>query len=157
MDKNEFGRLVIESRQTLYRVSKSFLRNDSDCEDAASAAVMIAFCKLHTLKNDQYAKTWLVRILINECCKILRFHKRVVSVNENIMPSGQDRSYSELYDALMTLSDKLRIVTVLYYIEGFSTAEISGILKISQGTVKSRLSRSRHSLKEILGWTEESQ
>jgi RNA polymerase sigma-70 factor (ECF subfamily) len=150
MDKNEFGRLVMESRQTLYRVSKSFLRNDPDCEDAASAAVTIAFSKLHTLKNDRYAKTWLIRILINECCRTLRFQKKVVSMDQSVLPAGRDQSYSELYDALMALSDKLRIVTVLYYIEGFSTNEISGILKISQGTVKSRLSRSRQSLKSIL-------
>ena len=150
MDKNEFGKLVTESRQTLYRVSKSFLRNDADCEDAASTAITLAFGKLHTLKKDSYAKTWLIRILINECCRLLRFHKKVVSMDEITVPFGQEQGYSELYEALVMLSDKLRIVTVLYYIEGFNTSEISGILKISQGTVKSRLSRSRQNLKTFL-------
>ena len=46
MNKETFARLVIDSTDSLYRVSKSILRNDSDCEDAVGEAITIAFQKL---------------------------------------------------------------------------------------------------------------
>ena len=49
---------------SFYRIAKSILRSDEDCADAAQEAVMKAFEKLHTLRDDRYAKTWLIRILI---------------------------------------------------------------------------------------------
>ena len=65
-------RVVLDSTDRLYRISKSILKHDADCEDAVQEAITIAFEKLHTLRKDCYAKTWLVRIVMNECYKIAR-------------------------------------------------------------------------------------
>ena len=72
MDKEKFGKLVLDNERQLYRIAKSILKNDSDCADAAQEAVTRAFEKLHTLRNDQYAKTWLIRILIHECFRLAK-------------------------------------------------------------------------------------
>ena len=51
----------------MYHIAKSLLYNDADCADAIQEAIVKAFVKLHTLKDDSYAKTWLIRIVMNEC------------------------------------------------------------------------------------------
>ena len=66
MTKDEFAEMVLESTDSLYRVSKGILKNDSDCEDAVWEAVSIGFAKLPSLRREQYAKTWLILILIHE-------------------------------------------------------------------------------------------
>ena len=149
MDKKDFGELVNAAAPTLYRVAKSFLKNDADCEDAAQEAVAIAFSKLASLKNDQYAKTWLVRILMNECRRTLRMRKRVVP-SGNIDAGHTPEDQSGLYEALMGLELKFRTPIVLHYLEGFSVGEISAMLKVPPGTVKSRLARARQKLRTLL-------
>lgn len=67
MTKEELGNLIIASTDSLYRISKSILRNEIDCEDAVSEAIVKSFDKIDTLQHASYAKTWLVRILINSC------------------------------------------------------------------------------------------
>lgn len=84
MNKETFARLVIDSTDSLYRVSKSILGNDSDCEDAASEAITIAFQKLDSLKKNEYAKTWLTRILINECFHIRKHQNRIALFPDNM-------------------------------------------------------------------------
>ena len=78
MDKNEFTRAVLEQERTLYRVAKSMLGDEADCADAAQNAILRAWERLNTLKRPEYFKTWLTRILINECRAILRARARLV-------------------------------------------------------------------------------
>ncbi|MDF2989189.1 MAG: polymerase sigma factor [Eubacterium sp.] len=154
MDINTFTEEVRKSEATLYRVSKSILQNDKDCEDAVQEAILKAYHKLDSLKKEALFKTWLVRILINECYKIGRFRKKNVSYEEYINPeaAAAPENYSELYLCIMRLEEDLRTLIILYYIEGFSVAETANILKMQEGTVKSRLSRARANLRK---WLEE--
>lgn len=155
MDKEKFGKLVLDNERQLYRIAKSILKNDSDCADAAQEAVTRAFEKLHTLRNDQYAKTWLIRILIHECFRLAKKQRREQETLEKIKrqknpEDGQKDKYGELYEALIELDSSFRIVLELYYLEGFSVREISELLEIPEGTVKSRLGRGRGKLKKCL-------
>lgn len=56
MTKEELGNLIIASTDSLYRISKSILRNESDCEDAVSEAIVKSFDKIDTLQHTSYAK-----------------------------------------------------------------------------------------------------
>lgn len=151
MNKNVFSEIVLKSTDSLYHISKSILKNDTDCEDAVQEAIAIAFAKLHTLKKDQYAKTWLSRILINECYHILRKRERFTPFSDCKEESEEDsEDYSELYQALFMLKKEYRLTIVLYYLEGYSVKEIAHIMNTGTGTVKSRLSRGRDKLKSIL-------
>lgn len=60
----------------MYHIAKSLLYNDADCADAIQEAIVKAFSKLHTLKDDSYARTWLIRIVMNECYAIMRREKK---------------------------------------------------------------------------------
>ena len=151
MNKEAFAVLVLSSTDSLYRISKSILRNDADCEDAVQEAIAVGFDKLHTLKHEKYAKTWLTRILINECYNLLRKQKKFSTMYEETQGKEYaDNDYSDLYLALSMLKKEYRLTIVLYYLEGYSMKEIAGIMRIKVGTVKSRLSRGRNELRRIL-------
>lgn len=72
MKKEAFGELVISNQESWYRIAKSYLCNDADCADAIQNAIVHAFENLYSLRNDKYAKTWFIRILINECHQVIR-------------------------------------------------------------------------------------
>ena len=148
MTKETFTKLVLESERTLYRVSMSMLKNESDCEDAVQTAILTAYEKLGTLKKEEFFKTWLVRILINVCNKQLNHNKRIIDISDHTGASEPSFDVSvDVKIALENLPVKLREVIVLYYIEEFSVKEIKSILGIPEGTVKSRLSKGRKLLK----------
>lgn len=150
MTKEEFTRLVLESEETLYKVSMSMLRNEKDCEDAVQTAILTSYEKLNTLKNEEYFKTWLVRILINACNKQLNSRKKIVDIKDyqnTTATSNFSPEELEVRLAVEKLPLKIRQVVVLYYTEGFSVKDIKDILKIPEGTVKSRLSKGRDLLK----------
>lgn len=151
MDKEEFTRAVLEYESTLYRVAKSMLGSEADCADAAQNALLRAWEKQHTLRVTAYFKTWLTRILINECRAMLRQRARFVPLEEEAAEGeiAPERD-SGLYEAVMGLDVKYRVPFVLYYIEGFRTREIASMLKLPEGTVKTRLRRAREILRTEL-------
>ena len=152
MKKEPLGQLILASEDTLYRVAKTLLRSDADCADAIQEAIVKAFSSLHTLRKDSYAKTWLVRIVINECYAIMRKEKRVVSIEdytpEEMAESAED--YSDLYEAVSRLPKEQRLSVALYYMEGYSVKEIAELMETSESAVKSRLARARARLKQDL-------
>lgn len=157
MNKEEFTSLVIDSEEMLYKISMSMLKNEKDCEGAVQTAILTAYEKLNTLKKEEYFKTWIVRILINICNKQLNTRNKIVDISDyqNVNPASNFSSEElEVRLAVESLPIKIRQVVVLYYTEGFSVKEIKSILKIPEGTVKSRLSKGRELLKLELGSTE---
>lgn len=152
MTKEQLGSLIIASEDTMYHVAKTLLRNDEDCGDAIQEAIVKAFLKVHTLRSDALGKTWLIRILINECYTIMRREKRLVSLEEfpGEEAAVEIEDYSELYEALTRLPEDARLCVTLYYMEGYRVKEIASILKLSESGVKSRLARARSRLKREL-------
>lgn len=152
MDKEEFSKRVIEAESSLYHVSKGILINEADCEDVVQDAILKAFIKRDSLKDIDYFKTWLIRILINECYQFLRTKKPEVSYDDYMSEETTERiQYMELYEAIKKLDMKHRMPIILSYIEGYSVKDIAKMLKIPSGTVKSRLSKGRKQIKELLG------
>jgi RNA polymerase sigma-70 factor (ECF subfamily) len=152
VDKDDFAAQVTAAEPTLYHISRSILKNDCDCADAVQETIVTAYGKLHSLRDERYFKTWLCRILIHECYRIYRANRNVIPLEEALQtepPSEQSRDPG-LFAAIMTLREELRMVIVLHYVEGFQVAEIAGMLKIPEGTVKSRLSRARVELRSAL-------
>lgn len=149
MTKEVLGKLIISNQETMYRVAKSILFNDEDCKDAMQEAIVRAFSKYTMLKNDEYAKTWLIRILINECYKIYRVNKAFSHFEEPLenISGSEKEDFSYLYEAIKRLGHTLRVTVVLYYIEGYSICETAQILKTTESAVKKRLARARKSLK----------
>lgn len=151
MDKQTFQNNVLASEEMLYRVSKSICFYDSDCEDAVQQAILNAYAKLDSLHEEKYFRTWITRILINECYRVNNLKSREVSFAEYALTSeAVEDNYSFVFTEIMKLPPKIRIVIQLYYVEDYSVNEIASILHIPSGTVKSRLSKGRAKLKLIL-------
>ena len=153
MDNYTFTQKVLDAEQTLYNIAKSILIIDTDCEDAVQNAILNAYTKLSSLKNEEYFKTWLVRILINECSTILRRQQRLAPYDAaaaEAIPAPVADDYSDLYAAITALEEKLRLPVELYYLEGFKTREIAGMLGIPENTVKTRLRAAREHLRKDL-------
>ena len=85
MTKEQFGELIMTNKESLYRVAKSVLRNDDDCADAIEEAIVKGFENLRSLKKDEFAKTWLIRILLNECYSIYRFKQKSTRVVSSLL------------------------------------------------------------------------
>ena len=151
MTKENLGELILNSENQLYATAKIILGKDEDCADAISETIVKAFEKRETLKQETYAKTWLIRILINECYSLLRKQKKYVSMETAEIPERKQpekMDYSELYQAVSELKDELKLPVILYYAEDFSIREIAQILEITEGAVQKRLARARGKLKK---------
>lgn len=157
MQQQDFIQAVKEAESMLYHVAMSILKNDADSADAVQEALLKAFEKLDTLQEEKYFKTWLTRILIHECYQIQRKNKRLVPYEDYVgrEPSKEVQVYTDLYAAMNNLPEDLRIALTLFYIEGFSIAEIAQIVGSGENTVKTRLYRGRMQLKKSLGDKEE--
>lgn len=152
MTKETLGQLIIGSEETMYRIAKSLLYNDADCADAIQEAIVKAFVKLHTLKDDSYAKTWLIRIVMNECYAIMRKEKKIISLQDYQMNEQETESkdYSDLYEAIFRLPEQIKLCVTLYYMEGYSVKEVAALLDTTESAVKNRLAKARGKLKEAL-------
>ena len=149
MNRTDFILRVRACERRLYRVARTMLRADADCEDAVQEALLKAWSKLGSLREEQFFETWLIRILINECKTFYRRRPRAEGeIPESLAAPAENR---EVMDALMNLPEKYRIPVELHYIEGYAIGEIARMLLLPEGTVKWRLSRGRALLKTELG------
>ena len=82
MTKEQLGNLILDSERQLYSTAKTILFSDQDCADAIQETIVKAFSKIDTLKNDKYARTWLIRILINECYNLVRKSSKFISFED---------------------------------------------------------------------------
>lgn len=146
----DFELLIKENLTSMYRVAKGILKIEEDVEDAIQTTILIAFNKINTLKDERYFKTWLIRILINECNKIYKKNKNNQKEISDELYTTQNYENIDLYDAIKCLKEDLRVITILYYFDDMSYKDISTALNIAEGTVKSRLFRAKEALYEIL-------
>ena len=154
MEVTKFEQIVRESQDTMYRISMSMLKNEHDAQDAVSEAILKAYENLHKLRREEYFKTWLIRILINECKKVLKKSSKTTLLENEKLPEISDRDNPyisiEIGDAIDSLPKKIRLGVIMFYVEDYSIKEIKRVLNIPEGTVKSRLNKGRTLLKEKL-------
>lgn len=153
-DVNAIEYIIMQNMQSMYRVAFSILRTEDEIADAISNTVVIVFEKIQTLRNEEFFKTWLTRILINECYKICKQNKKIIyleNCNQEQLSYNDEYVDFETRNLVKKLDKDLKEIVILYYFEDFSVKEISKIIKIPEGTVKSRLARARKELeKELL-------
>ncbi|NLF28562.1 MAG: RNA polymerase sigma factor [Clostridiales bacterium] len=150
MTNREFQARVLGCERRLYGVAYMLLNSAADCEDAVQEALLRAWRRLPSLREEAYFETWLARIVINECKQLMRKRvRRAESPLPETLPAPPPPN-PELYRALRALDARHRIVLTLKYVDGYGVAEIARILRVPQGTVASRLSRARKMLKDRL-------
>jgi len=156
--EKDFTELIEENKLKFYKTAKIILKNDDDCYDALQEALISIYNNFDQLKNKEFFSTWATRIVINKCYDLLRKNKKnIVSFEENyeseIQSSEFDNYDIDLYGikkAMNNLSEGLKLIVMLYYYDDYSIKEISNIINIPEGTVKSRLSKAREIIKKEL-------
>lgn len=149
MDKATFDEQVVAQLGVLHSVSYSLLQNPEDQADAVQEAVKKALTRYQSLRDERYFRTWMVRILINECHNIHRQKRRLVPTEEVeiVVPPQADGA---LFESMGRLEEKFRLPLVLHHIAGYATKEVAHILRVPEGTVKYRLVRGRRLLETML-------
>lgn len=150
-----FTKLIEENIKSIYRVAKGILSSEDDIEDAIQNTILKAYSNIKTLRKEELFKTWLIKILINECNKIYNFNKKCISLDKVIEEQYNDKYENlDLKIAVDSLPEELRLVIVLFYFEDLKISEVSEIIGIPEGTVKSRLSRAKTKISESINGKE---
>lgn len=131
-----FSTLIKTYEKDLYKVAIAMTKNEEDALDCIQEAILQSYISIKDLRQEEYFKTWLIKILINKCNALLKKNKKIMNLD-------------------MEITEDLKIIVILYYYEDMSIKDISESLNIPQGTIKSRLSRARKKLKETLCINEE--
>lgn len=151
MEAKKFCECVNKYRDHLYIMARAILKSEADAEDAVSNAILKAFENRNQISVFHKFKPWMLTITKNEALKIKK--KRLyLPGNETVeaLLEPVKEHYDELWDVLQQMKEDYRLVVVLFYYEELSLRDISDVLDIPVGTVKSRLSRGKAELREAL-------
>jgi RNA polymerase sigma-70 factor (ECF subfamily) len=156
--EREFEARLVESSRLAFRVAYGVLRNREDSEEVAQEAFAKAYRNFATLRDRDRFRAWLVRITWrlaidrqrSDRRRAVREQRHVESPKlEGVDILARERA-ERLWKAIDSLPERLRIVIVLAGIEEHNTREVAAILRLPEGTVKSRLFDARRRLKELL-------
>ena len=169
----EFEERLLESSTLAVRVAYGVLRNREDAEDVAQEAFAKAYRNFKQLRDRDRFRAWLVRMTWRMALDRQRSNRRRAVREERMgswspasagLSGGSDveadlqvglearERADHLWRAIDNLSEKLRIVIILAGIRGHDVKEVSALLELPEGTVKSRLFAARQQLKDALSW-----
>ena len=152
ISRDAFAQEVRELTDTAFAVTYLILGNSADSEDAMSAAILRAFENRGKLRKRESFRAWFLQILRHEAYDLLKKRRRLTPVEElpeEAAPEGDDAGRLDLRQALQELPDTQRTALLLEQ-EGYDMAEIGQILDVPVGTVKSRISRAKQTLRTLL-------
>lgn len=166
-DIESFEILIRKYQKFAFNIALNYLKNVEEAEDATQEALIKAFRYLKNFHMESKFSTWLYRIVINTCKDELRKKSRnqkVVNIDseETYVDEIEDMTYeplkeieekeisNNLKEAVNSLKTKYKEVIILCDINGMSYNEISDILEIPVGTVRSRINRGRLTLRKII-------
>lgn len=169
-DQAAFEQLVRDNETRIYNLALRMVGDAEDALDLSQEAFLNAWKGLAAFKGDSSFSTWLYRLTSNACLDFLRSKKRRQSTvgsalsldDEQLPPPPADPQLhphaqlerkeraQALHRAMQSLPDHHRQVLVMRELSGLSYQEISDVLELDMGTVKSRLTRARLALKKLL-------
>ena len=136
-------------KDAVYRLALSYTRSTADAEDVCQSVFLKMMEQNHIAPGKE--KAWLLQTAANTCRNLLRssWWRKNTPLDESI-PADISPEYADVYQAVMALEPKYRVVIYLRYYEEYSTKEIAHLLHITQTSVTTRLSRGRQMLKKNL-------
>lgn len=144
-------------QDNLYIIAFNVCKNAEDAKDVVQDTFIQYYSAKKEFDDEQHIRAWLIRVAINKAKNMNNtFWRRNKMSLEDYMETlaFETPESEELFETVMHLPEKFRIVIHLFYYEDYSVHEIADILKLSESNVKVRLSRGRLLLKEKLqeGW-----
>lgn len=143
---------IVKSYESFYRLAFTYVRNKEDALDIVQESICKALKNAYKIKQEDYIKTWISRIVIHTAFDYLKKQNKECSIDEIIEEGKEDNDTNlDLYQALDKLKDKEKTVILLKYFEGYKLEEIAEILQENTNTIKSMLYRSIKKLKLQIG------
>lgn len=146
----------------MYNASFRIVNHSAEAEDIMQESFIEAFEKLNTFRAEGTFGGWLKRIVVNNSINYLRRRKETLGLNEEITDVAdtekEEKEYSEnlflrleeVRNAILTLPENYRVIISLHLLEGYDHEEISKILDISYGNVRTKFSRAKQKLLQII-------
>lgn len=152
---NEYQiQLVIDQYSDMvYKLCLVYLKRAHDAEDALQEIFIKIIEKAPYFNNKEHEKAWIITVTCNHCKNILK-HKRnkyEIEFDESHISYIENNDDKEILQLIFTLPLNYRNVLYLYYYEGYSTKEISSMLKTKDATVRTWLKRARENMKVLIG------
>ena len=158
-DKQAFCRVIENVERKLYIIARSSLTNTEDIKDAMQDAIMYAYINIKKLKEVEKFNAWIVKILINSCNKI--YNQKKINIfsysefDENKFKYESDlidlENNMNFFNIIDFLDVQEKTLITMYYLDEYTTKEISEILDINESTLRSKLSSIRNKIKIHLG------
>ena len=154
-DPDAFGELFRRHRDRMWAVALRTTRNRELASDCVQDAFISAFRRAGSYRGDAAVTTWLHRIVVNACLDRLRRDKPTSQLPEYELADRHDAQSSvdtrlDVREALDRLPEGQRLALILVDMHGLSVAEAAEVLEVAEGTVKSRCSRGRDAMAELL-------
>ena len=154
-DPDAFGELFRRHRDRMWAVALRTTRNRELASDCVQDAFISAFRRAGSYRGDAAVTTWLHRIVVNACLDRLRRDKPTSERPEHELADRHDAESSvdtrlDVREALERLPEGQRMALILVDMHGMSIAEAAAVLEVAEGTVKSRCSRGRDAMAELL-------
>ena len=146
-DKEAYSILIQDVKVELYSIAKSKAINEEDIKDILQETILSGYLNINQLKENKHFKTWLIRILINECNKFYRNQKMEKALNQHYLETVSNNKGTEnnidIEDIISELDYLEKKIFKLYYEDKYTAKEISRILGIKTNTIKSKIRRGR--------------
>lgn len=156
-NNKSYEKLLIQQYEYIYRTDYLYLHSQQDALEAIQEASLQGMKSISQLKNPQFFYTWYIRILIRVAGKILNERNKTDFIdidtwNEADVSFKDETSEKiDIVNVLKKIDEKYRIVLQLFYYQEFTIKEISNLLNIPEGTVKTYLARGKQKLSVVLG------
>lgn len=148
-----FEEVMKKYSDLIYRVAYMNVKIKADADDVFQEVWCRYYQKNKTFESEEHRRNWLINVTLKCCKKIyssVRYKRTVLIEDYPTLKEEMPQKDYETYSAVMSLPEKYRIPIYLYYYEGFTAEEISGMTNIKSSTLRSQLKRGREKLKIML-------
>lgn len=154
-DSDAFTELYKINKVYLYKIAYSYVKDENKALDILQECAYKGFLNINKLKNPNFFKTWITKVLINIAIDFLKSDNKIIYLNDDTSLVSSEESISieeklDLYTAIDSLRESYKTVIILKYFNDMSIDEISYVMNIPINTVKSNLRRAKESLNKVL-------
>lgn len=149
--REQFEEEYKKHEKALFLIAAAYLHNTEDAKDALQDAALSAYCAFGSLKNREYFKTWITRIVINKCKNFLKRRRVFCELDDSAgafytIPETE----LELMDAICRLESAKSVYIALRFYNDMTYEEMAQTLKLPVSTVKYRTKSALEELKALL-------
>ncbi len=155
-NKEAFQQLMSAEKEKLYKMAYVYMRNEEEALEVFQETVYQALVSISTLTYNEYFSTWVTRILINQAIAMLKKKQKVIPMSKEIVEQMDQpipvktEERLDLFDAMAEIEEKYKTVLLLRFYKDLTVKQISLLLKVPEGTVKTNIHRGLKELKQKL-------